>query len=141
MAGLRQPYVKGTPFNACLLFGLHITTIGQVNPRAKEAADPLVVQTLSRGSSEIWYTFPRTYGSAWSQSGPNTIRLVFDGPQLVGALIVGEQTQADLLRDLIENQVATTAWEPYLRANQFPPTEAIVALWHQWRQERETCAV
>ena len=35
MAGLRQPYSKGTPFNACLLFGLHITTIGQVNPRPK----------------------------------------------------------------------------------------------------------
>ena len=141
MAGLRQPYVKGTPFNACLLFGLHITTIGQVNPRAHEADDPLVVQTLSRGSSEVWYTFPRSYGSAWSQNGPNTIRLVFDGSQLVGALIVGEQTQADLLRDLIENEVATTAWQPYLQAGQFPPTAAIVDLWRQWRRESDPCAV
>ncbi|MCA9918432.1 MAG: NAD(P)/FAD-dependent oxidoreductase, partial [Anaerolineales bacterium] len=67
MVGKPYEYQKGSPFNACLLFGLHITTVGQINPRRDdEAHEPEIVQHVSRGSSEVWYTYPRPYRSAWS---------------------------------------------------------------------------
>ncbi len=106
MVGKLYEYEKGSPFNACLLFGLHITTMGQINPR-READDdePQIVQHISRGSSEVWYTYPRPYRSAWSAENENTIRLVLSGDYLVGALVIGEQSLTDSLRYLIEHEV------------------------------------
>ena len=113
MVGQTFAYVKGSPFNACLLFGLHITTMGQVNPHPSEA--PEVVQHLSRGSSEVWYTYPRTYNSAWAATGPNTLRLVINDGYLVGALLMGNQRLADPLRHLIEDGVYIGDWEEALQ--------------------------
>jgi nitrite reductase (NADH) large subunit len=113
MAGAREAYVKGTPFNACLLFGLHITAIGQLGTR--EAGDEQeVVQHMSRGSSEVWSSRPHAYASAWSQNGPDTLRLSLSGNRLVGALVVGNQVLADPLRDLIERQADVGPLRPYL---------------------------
>ena len=106
MVGKTYRYQKGSPFNACLLFGLHITTMGQINPRREPDADePQVLQHISRGSSEVWYTYPRPYRSAWSAEKDNTIRLVLSGDHLVGALVIGEQSLTDALRYLIEHEV------------------------------------
>lgn len=106
MGGKTYRYEKGSPFNACLLFGLHVTTMGQINPR-REAEDdePEILQHVSRGSSEVWYTHPRPYRSAWSGENENTIRLVLSGDYLVGALVIGEQSLTDSLRYLIEHEV------------------------------------
>lgn len=117
MVGKHTCYQKGTPFNACLLFGLHITAIGQINPRPNEVENLAVVQQyLSRGASEVWFTFPRKYSSAWSASGPNTLRLVLGDNRIVGALIIGEQSLTDILRDLIEHEADATPLLPYLQA-------------------------
>ena len=113
MAGRRTAHVKGTPFNACLLFGLHITAIGQLGG-SRDADEPEVVQHISRGSSETWATRPHAYASAWSQTGPNTVRLALSGDRLVGALVVGDQTLADPLRFLIEKQIDIRPIRPIL---------------------------
>jgi NAD(P)H-nitrite reductase large subunit len=113
LAGRRVPYAKGVPFNACLLFGLHITAIGQLGG-SRDADEPEVVQHLSRGSSEVWASRPRAYASAWHQHGPNTLRLALSGDRLVGALVVGDQTPADPLRFLIERQIDIGPLRPYL---------------------------
>ena len=106
MVGKPYEYEKGSPFNACLLFGLHITTIGQINPRRDGDRDaPQILQHVSRGSSEVWYTYPRPYRSAWAAENDNTIRLVLSGDYLVGALVIGEQSLTDALRYLIEHEV------------------------------------
>lgn len=106
MVGKTYEYEKGSPFNACLLFGLHITTMGQINPRREADADePEILQHISRGSSEVWYTYPRPYRSAWSAEADNTVRLVLSGDFLVGALVIGEQNLTDSLRYLIEHEV------------------------------------
>jgi NAD(P)H-nitrite reductase large subunit len=132
MVGQRHAYVKGSPFNACLLFGLHITAIGQVNPREETAEDgPQELQHLSRGSSEVWYSYPRAYGSAWSADGANTVRLVIDGDHLVGALIVGEQSVADPLRYLIENQVDIRPLHAQLQAGGAAMRQALGRFWQQ----------
>jgi NAD(P)H-nitrite reductase large subunit len=129
MAGGHQPYVKGTPFNACLLFGLHVTAIGQLgNGRGDDAE---VFQTMSRGSSEVWATRPHAYASAWSQDGTNTLRLVLDGDRLVGALVVGRQTLADPLRALIESHADVSELRPHLQAGGPVLEQAILRLAHK----------
>ncbi len=128
MTGAHLPYLKGTPFNACLLFGLHITAVGQLGG-ARDESEPEVFQHISRGSSEIWATKPRAYSSAWSQAGSNTIRLALSGERLVGALVVGEQTLADPLRDLIEQQVDIRPIRSYLEAGGLEMNRVIKKFW------------
>jgi NAD(P)H-nitrite reductase large subunit len=133
MVGQTTPYDKGIPFNACLLFGLHITIIGQISPDPKAKDDFAEIQHLSRGASEVWFTFPRSYQSAWAKSGPHTLRLAVgdgngDGRTIVGALIIGEQSLADPLRALIENQVDATPLLPYLQSDRETLTREIMTL-------------
>lgn len=118
MAGSSQAYVKGIPFNACLLFGLHITIMGQISPRSDSVSngDIEVVEHLSRGSSEIWYTYPRNYASAYSREGSNRMRLALNGDNLVGALLMGDQSMADTLCQIIERQINIREYVPQLRA-------------------------
>ena len=52
--------------------------------------------------------------SAWSQDGPNTVRLALSGDRLAGALVVGEQALADPLRFFIEQQIDIRPLRPYL---------------------------
>ncbi|MBM4424567.1 MAG: NAD(P)/FAD-dependent oxidoreductase [Chloroflexi bacterium] len=127
MAGAHQTYMKGVPFNACLLFGLHVTAIGQLG--GGRGDDGEVLQHIDRGSSEVWATRPQSYASAWSQDGANTVRLVLDGDRLAGALIVGRQTLADPLRDLIEHQTDIRPLLPHLRAGGAAMAEHIQQFW------------
>jgi NAD(P)H-nitrite reductase large subunit len=113
LAGGREVYLKATPFNACLLFGLHITAVGQLGG-TRDEAEPEVFQHISRGASEIWATRPHAYDSAWSRTGPNTLRLALSGNRLVGALLIGDQTLADPVRDLIDLQADIRPLRPYL---------------------------
>lgn len=114
MAGGRQVYSKGVPFNACLLFGLHVTSIGQVNPHSAGPDGVTHAQLLSRGASEVWFTFPRSYHSAWSEKGDSSLRLTFDGDRLAGAMIIGAQHSADNLRTVIESGVDASSLLPHV---------------------------
>jgi NAD(P)H-nitrite reductase large subunit len=131
MVGHRQAYVKGSPFNACLLFGLHITAMGQISPRPGAGSAVEEVQHVSRGSSEVWYTQPRAYRSAWAADGDSTIRLALNGDLLVGAIVIGDQRLADPLRYLIERQVDVRS----IRADLAAGGEALrQSVWRFWRQ-------
>lgn len=114
MAGESAAYLKGTPFNACLLFGLHLTAIGQLGG-SREADEPEVVQHISRGTSEVWSLRPRAYDSAWSQDGHNTVRLALSGERLVGAVLIGDQSLADPLRFLIDQRLDLGPLRPVLQ--------------------------
>jgi len=115
LAGQHEAYARSTPFNACLLFGMHVAAIGQLG-NLRDEPEAEVIQLLSRGSSEIWATRPAGYSSAWSQSGADTLRLTLSNNRLVGALVIGNQNLADVLRDLIELQVDLSPLRPYLEA-------------------------
>jgi NAD(P)H-nitrite reductase large subunit len=128
LAGAAETYARGVPFNACLLFGLHLTVIGQLG-NAREAGEPEVFQHISRGSSEVWAARPVGYASAWAQTGLNTVRLTLSGARLVGALVMGNQTLADPLRDLIEWQADLTPLRPYLQAGGAALTDIIQRFW------------
>ena len=131
MVGKPYAYEKGSPFNACLLFGLHITTMGQISPRRDDEADePEILQHVSRGSSEVWYTHPRPYRSAWSAENDSTIRLVLSGDFLVGALVIGEQSLTDSLRYLIEHEVNIGHMYEELSAGGARMRHILMQFWH-----------
>ncbi len=130
MTGAHDAYLKGTPFNVCLLFGLHITACGQLGG-TRDSAEAEVLQHVDRGTSEVWATNPHNYASAWAQDGANTVRLVLDGDVLAGALVVGKQTLADPLRDLIEHQVNVADLRPYMRTGGPVMNDMIEQFWRR----------
>ena len=106
MAGANQPYRKGVPFNAALVFGLHVTAIGQVAAAGRDDLEVEELSFISRGSSEVWTAKPGSgYASAWSDDGTSSQRLILRDNKIVGALLLGNQRLADPIRDLIDQQV------------------------------------
>ncbi len=128
MTGAREAYTKGTPFNACLLFGMHITAMGQLGGGRDDDAQ-IVQHTISRGASELWSTRPHSYSSAWTQTGDNSLRLVLDGDRMAGALVIGEQSLADPLRDLINQQINIAPLRAALTAGGPAMLEQIRTFW------------
>lgn len=101
------PYEKTSPFNAALLFGVHITIIGRIGAESGRGENDVEeVSHLSRGASQIWTApFSSPYRSAWDKKGANSVRLTIQDSAIVGALLMGNQELADPLRHLIERQI------------------------------------
>ncbi len=120
MTGARVPYVKGAPFNAARVFGVHVTCIGQAGAARRNGDDDPneTLQYQSRGSSEVWWARAGApLGSAWSQHGDNSLRIVLRDRFIVGALILGNQDLADPLRGLINQRVDISPIRDRLRAD------------------------
>lgn len=142
MVGKLYCYQKGSPFNACLLFGLHISTMGQINPRRDaESDEPEIVQHVSRGSSEVWSTYPRPYRSAWAAENDNTIRLVMSGNYLVGALVMGEQSLTDSLRYLIEHRINIADMVDELNAGGARMRRCLLTFWQGLLPEKRPLSI
>jgi NAD(P)H-nitrite reductase large subunit len=125
---LRYEYQKGSPFNAALLYGVHLTVIGQVGNASREQAD---LSYQSRGSSNVWTApFSSSYRSAWDRQGTQSLRIVMNNGRIVGALLIGNQELADPLRHLIETEADLSAYESDLihSGDQLPQRLA-----HLWR--------
>jgi len=136
MSGLRAPYIKGVPFNAALVFGVHITAIGQAGVGARTDDDPHeTLQYQSRGSSETFWARPgAAYTSAWSHTGDNSMRLTLQANRIAGALILGHQDLANPLRDLIGQRVDISTIRARLQSNDAALGQTIRSFWEQWRR-------
>jgi NAD(P)H-nitrite reductase large subunit len=135
MAGGHKHYRKGVPFNAALLFGLHLTAIGQVSARPV-AGDNADLVALSRGASEVW--FSRGNGECLTvlyKQAAETKRVVIRGRTIVGALLLGGgQTLADPLRDLIEAEVdITPIRQRLLQDHHVSPEDILLPFWESWK--------
>ncbi|MBI4768879.1 MAG: FAD-dependent oxidoreductase [Chloroflexi bacterium] len=134
MAGANQPHIKGSPFNVAQLFGVHITVIGQLATGGREG-DAEEIEFLSRGSSEVWMAETgRAYTSAFDEQPDSSVRLVMRDGKLVGALLVGNQSLADALRDLIEYSVPIHSILPRIQQGGDISTQAVLELWRRWRE-------
>jgi NAD(P)H-nitrite reductase large subunit len=126
-------YQKGSPFNAALLFGVHLTVIGRVGGQPTENGEEL--QHLSRGSSSVWTSpFTTNYRSAWDSKGTNSIRIVISDNKIMGALLMGEQQLADPLRRLIENEVDLVRYQDQLLVDQSELPRKIIQAWRNWHE-------
>lgn len=127
-------YQKGSPFNAALLYGIHLTVIGQISGNLKENEGE-ALSYLSRGSSQVWTApFSSSYRSAWNEEGSNSIRIVMDKGRVVGALILGEQRLADPLRELIQQEVDLSAHQEQLLAAGEALPQQLLRVWSNWKK-------
>lgn len=126
-----RQYEKGSPFNAALLFGVHMTAIGRISDNQDKEALP-EAGYLSRGSSHVWTApFAATVHSAWDRQGPHSIRVTMDRGRLIGALILGYQELADPLRYLVEHEVDLAAYQQNI-LTAGPTLPQLIA--HIWKQ-------
>jgi hypothetical protein len=131
----QREYQKGSPFNAALLFGIHMTVIGHVGNQADESSDEF--QYMSRGSSNVWTSpFSSSYRSAWDKKGTNSIRIVMSDGKIVGALIMGDQQSADPLRELIEQEVNVESYQKQLLAADDNLPDRIIDIWQHWQSRK-----
>jgi NAD(P)H-nitrite reductase large subunit len=133
-----SPYVKNSPFNAALLFGIHLTVIGRVGSQARNGDDKASSEELtylSRGSSQVWTApFGSHARSAWDKQGQNSLRIVMENGRLVGALILGDQSLADPLRRLIEHEADLTPYQELLLAGNGDLPGNLLRVWRDWHQ-------
>ena len=131
MAGANEPYDKGVPFNVARLCGIMLTAIGQAAARRSEDKRHL---EISRGSSQVWTAFPMAkYLRIKRARGTDSVRLVIRDNVLVGALILGDQTLATPLRELISAGVDISSLLPQLQDERIPLKEIILPFWQQWK--------
>ncbi len=135
MLGLRTPYVKGVPFNAALLFGLHLTAIGQVAAAGRDDAEAEELSFISRGASEVWTSSSGSgYASAWADDGTSSQRLILRNNTIAGALLLGNQRLADPLRDLIDRRVDISHIKDRLLKGGTALAVAVMDEWTRWKR-------
>jgi NAD(P)H-nitrite reductase large subunit len=113
MAGVPTLYERGVPMNTTRLAGLLVTLVGAVSSRGEPDEDLI---TISRGDSEVWRGIPNVI-VVHDQHEVNRQRLVLQENRLVGAILIGDQSLAPLVRRLVRERVDLRS---YLAALQGP---------------------
>ena len=130
-------YQKGSPFNAALLYGVHLTVIGQISGSLKENEGE-ALSYLSRGSSQVWTApFSGNYRSAWDKDGANSIRIVMADGRIVGALLLGEQQLADPLREMVQKEADLSAHQEQLLTAGDDLPQLLHRAWYEWQQSQK----
>ena len=110
MTGRVMPYKKGGAFNSALLIDVPFTSVGHISPPDSSRPDDTEQISLTRGSSESWL-FPQPARqndkslNSHQPGGNEYLRLVMRGVHLIGAVVLGNHTTADAVRDLITRQI------------------------------------
>jgi NADPH-dependent 2,4-dienoyl-CoA reductase/sulfur reductase-like enzyme len=127
MAGQEQPYAKATAFNVTRLAGLTTTIIGLIGSRVVDADTVGIV----RGDSEAWRQLPDAI-VAQADFEVNRLRILVAESNLVGAIIMGDQTLSRPLQHLISRLVdITPIREALLRPKDALP-DILAGFWSQW---------
>ena len=103
MAGMKEPYQRGVPFNVTRIGRITTTLIGCIGQPERD--DDLVA--IARGDSETW----RSSGNAFAvkkDTENNRVRLLIGESKIEGALVMGDQTLSRPLQHLISEQVDIT---------------------------------
>jgi NAD(P)H-nitrite reductase large subunit len=128
MAGRRTPYVKTAPFNVTRLAGLTTTILGSVG-RGRD--DDLV--GIARGDSETFRALPN---AVVAQSGfdVNRLRLLVGQRNLIGAVVMGDQTLSLPLQKMIAAKADISPIREKLLAPDARIADVVVDFWKEWRK-------
>ena len=130
MAGAHAPYLKDLAMNVTQLAGLVTTIIGAVGSGRDED-----LVTISRGDSEAWRLLPQ----AWAVSDlheVNRIRLLLDERQIIGAIVIGDQTWARPLHELIGAQADVTPIRAALLSDHATAFSHLTQFYQAWASAR-----
>jgi NAD(P)H-nitrite reductase large subunit len=129
MVGKPTRYLKSLPFNVTRLAGITTTILGTVG-QGKEV-DSVII---SRGDSETWRHLP---DAVVAERGDefNHLRLVIGKNELLGALVMGEQTISRPLQDLMTAHVDITPIREELMKLDAHLDLIIINFWQTWREK------
>ena len=127
MAGRKTAYLKSAPFNVTRLAGLTTTIIGVVG-RGKD--EDMI--GIARGDSETWRELPE---AIVAQSGfeVNHMRLMVGEKNLVGAILMGDQTLSWPLQKMIAGRADISSIREHLMQPNAPLADLIAQFWMSWR--------
>jgi NAD(P)H-nitrite reductase large subunit len=131
LAGIKTLFQKPVSSNMTRLTGINTNIIGSVG----QGKDRDMV-ALARGDSDSWRNMS---GSVSIQAGDreNHIRLQLSDHTLTGAVVMGDQSLSNVLRDLIADQVDITAIKPLLLGTHMDLKEILTGFYSQWRGNDE----
>ena len=129
MAGRKTAYLKSAPFNVTRLAGLTTTIIGVVG-RGKD--DDMI--GIARGDSETWRELPE---AIVAQSGfeINHMRLMVGEKNLVGAILMGDQTLSWPLQKMVAGKADISSIRDQLMQPNAPLADLIAQFWLIWREK------
>jgi nitrite reductase (NADH) large subunit len=129
MAGASQEYRKPLAMNVTRIGGLTTTLIGALG--AGQADDDLL--SIARGDSEAWRRAPHAFAVEREREA-NRIRLLLDETNIIGALVMGDQTLSYPLQDLILQRVDIQPIRGRLLAASEPVGELLTDFWLNWKE-------
>ncbi len=132
MTGMRVPYSKGVAFNVTRLAGLTTTIIGAVGGRDVDAD----VVGIVRGESEGW----RQIADAIAMQADfdiSRLRILVGENQLLGALLMGDQTLSRVIHQMIVEKMDITPIRERLLRSGSTLIDTIADFWEcrQGKQE------
>ena len=129
MAGRRTAYLKSAPFNVTRLAGLTTTIIGTVGRGNDED-----VIGIARGDSETWRELPE---AIVAQNGfdVNHMRLLIGERNLIGAVLMGDQTLSWPLQKMIAGKADISNIRDNLLQPNAPLADLIAQFWMMWREK------
>jgi NAD(P)H-nitrite reductase large subunit len=129
MAGRKTAYFKSAPFNVTRLAGLTTTIIGLVGHGKDED-----VIGIARGDSETWRKLPE---AIVAQGGfdVNHVRLMIGENNLIGAILMGDQTLSWPLQKMIAGKADISSIREQLMQPDAPLADLIAQFWMSWRTQ------
>lgn len=123
MAGQNKPYIKSVPFNVTRLAGLTTTIIGAVG----HGHDDDIVG-IARGDSETWRELP---DAIVAQSGfdTNHVRIIVGDKNLLGAVVMGDQTLSTPLQKIIARKLDISSMRDQLLTQDAKIADVVVDFW------------
>lgn len=125
MAGVLTRYTKNVPLNVTRLAGLTTTIIGTVGRGIDES-----LAGIARGDSETWRKLPNSF-TAETSFEVNRLRLLVGEAQLLGAIIMGDQTLSIPLQTLINQKADITSIRNLLLQSEHLG-EILTSYWLEW---------
>lgn len=129
MAGKESLYRKSAPFNVTRLAGLTTTIIGTVGNGQDED-----LLGIARGDSETWRQLPDAI-AAQSGFDTNRLRLMLDEKNIIGAVVMGDQTLSTPIQKLVEAEADISQIRTQLLTPHAPVADIIADYWTNWRNE------
>lgn len=129
MAGKESLYRKSAPFNVTRLAGLTTTIIGTVGSGQDED-----LLGIARGDSETWRQLPDAI-AAQSGFDTNRLRLMLNEKNIIGAVVMGDQTLSTPIQKLVEAEADISQIRTQLLTPHAPVADIIADYWTNWRNE------
>jgi len=131
MAGGSTEYSKPAAINVTRLVGLTTTLIGAIG-RGRDAD----LVGIARGDSETWRQLPDAM-VAQANFQVNRLRLLVGEQNLVGAVVMGDQTLSKPIQHLVSKRVDISPIRDRLLESGTPLADLIADFWTEWRRTHE----